>query len=185
MSCWRREAEGEPVVSRLGRCLKQMQHDPLCPLDLHSHHTGLSKCGWLLWFLSVNTLQQHSLTCFFSWEWRAEGRATTSISPPQCGTGRRDVRGQTGDDSSAGCATILITHPQCNISWVSGTPTFATPENLIISQNIYYQVFNVTSRYPPLLWCMCFVIFCIILTNLRSWCLNSIFVCQSSFILAF
>lgn len=133
------------------------------------------------WTHSVNTAPH----LFFSWEGWAEGQVTTSIPPSQCGTSRRDVRGQIGDNSSAGCATILIMHQQCNISWVSNTPTFAIPENLIKSQNIYYQVFNVTSLCQHLLWGMCFVVFCIILTNLQSWCLNSIFICQSSFIIAF
>lgn len=80
---------------------------------------------------------------------------------------------------------LLIKRPRCNLSWFSSTPTFTTPESLIISQNIYYQVFNVTSLCQPLLPYMCFVNFCIILTNLMSWRLNSIFICQSSFIIAF
>lgn len=130
-------------------------------------YTGRSQCAWILWFLSVNTpLTRPHL--FFSWEWRAEGQVMTSISPHQCGSSRRDKGGQTGDNPSAGWDTVLIKHLQCNISWVSSTPTFTTPENLIMSQNIYYQVSNVTSLCQPLLWCMCFVKFCVILTNLQS-----------------
>lgn len=79
--------------------------------------------------------------------------------------------------------TPLLMH--CNTSQVSSASTVTVPENFIISQNVYYQVFNVTSLCQPLLQCVCFVKFCIILTNLKPWYLNSIFVCQSSFIIAF
>ena len=63
----------------------------------------------------------------------------TSVPLPQCSTSRRDETGQTGDHTSAGCAVVLIKHLQCNPSWVSRIPTLTTPENLVISQNIYYQ----------------------------------------------
>lgn len=135
---------------------------------------------------SLIPVSEHStLTCFFFWEWWAEGQ----VWPPSLLVNGAVVGGMRGDRQettpSAGWDTVLIKHLQCNIAWVSSTPSLATPENLIISQNIYYQVFNVTSLCQPLLWCMCFVKFCIILTNLQSWCLNSIFICQSSFIIAF
>lgn len=172
----------EPVSAWIGVLFKA---DTVWPPSVYIlRHTSLSQCGWVLWFLSVNTPpgQPHLL---YSWIWPAEGQVMTSISPHQYGSSGRDEWGQTGDKPSAGWDTILIKHLQCNISWVSSTPTFATPENLIISQNIYYQGFNVTSLCQPLLWCMCSVKFCIILTNLQSWCLNSIFICHSSFIIAF
>ena len=145
-----------------------MQHD--------LHPLGSASRPFPEWLNSLNPARDHSTgwaTCFSRWQGQAEGQVMTSMSSPECGSSRRDKGGQTGGHASDGCAVILIKHLQCNPSWVSSTPTFATPENLIISQNIYYQVLNVTSLCQPLLWRVCFVKFCIILTNVQSWCLNS------------
>lgn len=92
-----------------------------------------------MWPSALSPVSEHSTdtaSLVFQLGTTGRGQVMTSTSS-QCAGSRRDAGRQTGDNSSASCATILIKHLQCNISWVSSTPTFTTPENLIISENIY------------------------------------------------
>ena len=127
--------QGDCLITGRGPQLRDLSCWRLlwAPLTWLPRVAGLSKsCHGPLHWLSP--------TCFSHWQGQTEGQVMTSMSSPQRSISRRDKGGQTGDQASAGCAVILIKHLQCNPSWVSSTPTFATPENLIISQNIYYQV---------------------------------------------
>lgn len=91
-----------------------------------------------MWPSALSSVSEYSTdTASLVFQLGTTGRGQVMTSTSQCGSSRRDVGRQTGDNSSASCATILIKHLQCNISWVSSMPTFTTPENLIISENIY------------------------------------------------
>lgn len=130
-------------------------------------HAGLCWCVRLGSLSTVVDTQPTRSHLFSSQEWWG-GWVLTSTSRQHGGSGRasRDRL----ETTPVSCAKILIKYLQRDLSWAFGTPPSKSWKPHYKSKHILSD-FYMASPCQPLPGCMCFVKFCIILTDPQPWCL--------------